>query len=386
VRVLVTFVGGLGHAEPVFPLARAARRAGHDVIVVCARPMVGAVARAGLDVEPLGATPDDDAPPAPPPTVSPLLPVDPAREDRDLRDRFAGPVATERARALLARCEELRPDVIVADEVDFGAFLAAERLGVPAVSVVVLAAGGFARTELLGPALRARREELGLAPVRPSDAPPVQVVAPVMPSFRDPAWPLPPGHLLLRPAVLDPHGGETSPAGRSSWRDARARVLVTLGTVFNLESGDLFQRLLAAVEPITEADVLVTVGPHLDPSSLGPTPAHVRIERFVPLRATLPGCDVVVSHGGSGSVVGALAHGVPLVVLAMGADQPHNARRVEALEVGRSLDPVSSSPADIGAAIEAVVADPGCRQRASALAAEATAMPTADDVVTALGW
>jgi UDP:flavonoid glycosyltransferase YjiC (YdhE family) len=382
VQLLVTFVGGLGHAEPVFPLARAARRAGHDVRVVCAPSMVAAVAAEGFDAEPLGPVQPDGAP-ARIESVSPLLPVDADREDRDLRDRFAGPMATARARSLVQRCEGRRPDVVVADEVDVGAFLAAELLGVPAVSVVVLAAGGFARAALLDPAVRARRQELALPPAAP---PPVSVVAPVMPSFRDPAWPLPDGHLLTRPAVLEQRDDERAPSGPPVWRGGHPRVLVTLGTVFNLESGDLFHRLLAAVEPMSDADVLVTVGRHLDPASLGPAPPHVRVERFVPQRRSLPGCDLVVSHGGSGSVVGALALGVPLVVLAMGADQPHNARRVEALGVGRSLDPVVSSPADISAAVEHVLGDPGYRRGAAALAAEAAALPTADDVVAALGW
>ncbi|MGH3451936.1 MAG: glycosyltransferase [Haloechinothrix sp.] len=41
----------------------------------------------------------------------------------------------------------------------------------------------------------------------------------------------------------------------------------------------------------------------------------------------LPRCDAAVSHGGSGSVMGALAHGLPQVLFPMGADQPQNAAR-----------------------------------------------------------
>lgn len=47
-----------------------------------------------------------------------------------------------------------------------------------------------------------------------------------------------------------------------------------------------------------------------------------RVERFIPQAQLLPQCDLVVSHGGSGSVIGALAHGPPSVLLPMGVDQP----------------------------------------------------------------
>ena len=55
---------------------------------------------------------------------------------------------------------------------------------------------------------------------------------------------------------------------------------------------------------------------------LGAQPAHVRAERFVPQSEELPHCDLVISHGGSGSVLGALAHGLPQLLLPLGADQP----------------------------------------------------------------
>ena len=53
-----------------------------------------------------------------------------------------------------------------------------------------------------------------------------------------------------------------------------------------------------------------------------------------------PALRLVVSHGGSGSVVGALAHGLPMVLLPLGADQPQNARRCAELGVARVLDAV----------------------------------------------
>jgi UDP:flavonoid glycosyltransferase YjiC (YdhE family) len=287
-----------------------------------------------------------------------------------------------RARALVELCRDDPPTVVVADEVDAGAQAAAELLGVPFVSVVVLAAGGFVRPEVVGDVLATSRAQLGLEPDPPA---PAAVVAPIPPTFRDPAWPLPAEARYVRPSVLEvlEVPDATDEPDEPVWGSGRPRVLVTLGTAFELESGDLFARLHAAVAPFVGGDVLMTVGRHPDPASLGPPLGHVRVERFVPQRRSLRGCDAVVTHGGSGTVVGALALGVPLVVLAMGADQPHNARRVEALGVGRALDPMTASSASIRAAIEDVLAS-GATARAAAIAGECAALPTADDVVARL--
>ena len=131
----------------------------------------------------------------------------------------------------------------------------------------------------------------------------------------------------------------------ADWLAALPRPVtyLTLGTIFNLESGDLFERVLAGLRGLP-GSVVVTVGRNLDPTSLGPQPANVHVHRFIPQSILLPHCDLVVSHAGSGSVVGALAHGLPMVLLPMGADQPLNAARAEALGVAELLDAVAATP------------------------------------------
>ena len=149
---------------------------------------------------------------------------------------------------------------------------------------------------------------------------------------------------------------------------------MTLGTVFAQESGDLFPRLIAAVRDLP-VDVLVTVGPAIDPAELGPQPAHVRVERSVPLADVLPRCAAVVTHGGSGTVVAALAAGVPCVVLPLGADQPWNADRVAALGAGLVLDATTATPTQVRAALTEVLTVPAFRRAAEALQAEVAALP-----------
>jgi len=79
-----------------------------------------------------------------------------------IREVFAGRTARERAARLLDVYDSWQPDVIVRDEVDFGAAVAADRLGIPHASIVVLAAGGLIRADLVAEPLDALRAEHGL--------------------------------------------------------------------------------------------------------------------------------------------------------------------------------------------------------------------------------
>jgi MGT family glycosyltransferase len=158
---------------------------------------------------------------------------------------------------------------------------------------------------------------------------------------------------------------------------------VTLGTTFNIGSGDLFERLLAGAAGV-DADVLVTVGQHIDPADFGAQPDNVRIERFVPQEQVLRQTDLVVSHGGSGSLMGALAHGLPSVLLPLGADQPHNAQRAAELGVARVLDAATASPDEIGRAVSEMLADDAAADEACQMAAEIDGLPGVEATVPLL--
>ena len=64
----------------------------------------------------------------------------------------------------------------------------------------------------------------------------------------------------------------------------------------------------------------------------------------------LPHADVLVTHAGLGSVVNALAHGVPMVALPLDREQPDNARALVRMGAGAALDP-DASAAEIAAAV-----------------------------------
>ncbi len=70
------------------------------------------------------------------------------------------------------------------------------------------------------------------------------------------------------------------------------------------------------------------------PAVLGPLPSGVHAERWVNQEQELPAADVVVCHGGSGTLYGALAAGVPVVAVPVFADRFENGRRVTAAGAG----------------------------------------------------
>jgi UDP:flavonoid glycosyltransferase YjiC (YdhE family) len=368
-RLLFTFAGGNGHFEPLIPIAQAAEVAGHRVAFAGQPAMIPSVEAAGFTGFTTAGGTMNKAP-----KREPLLALDADREDRALRDGYATRIARERASAILALCTEWKPDIIICDEIDFGSIVVAERLSLPYATVLVIAAGSFVRHRLVSEALNKLRAEHDL----PSDPDLTMlsrylVLSPFPPSFRDPAFPLPAGAYTIRPHMLDYGQNEPLPS-RVTFPNDEPTVYFTLGTVFNLESGDLFNRVLAGLRDMP-INIIATVGREIDPDEFGPQPANIHIERFIPQSLILPQCSAVVSHGGSGSVIGALAHGLPSVLIPMGADQPLNASRCADLGVARVLDAVEAKPANIGEAVSAVLNDPTYRRAAERLRDEMAALP-----------
>ena len=369
-RILATFVGGWGHAEPLLAIANLATRRGHEVTFAGQASVVDRLGNLGFATVAVG-------PETVGPTRLPLVAVDREHELRVIKNHFAGTFADQRAHELGVVIERHRPDVVVGDEGDFGAMIAAELHPVPRLSVSVIAAGLLTGPHVVGEPLRRLRHSHGLpmittAAMLDGDG----VIVPVPPSFRNPDADLPSTACLVRPPILDSvailDSVGTSPP--QNGRSRRRLVYVTLGTIFNVESGDLFARFIAAAGNL-DADVVISVGPYIDPAELGPVPRHIRIESYVDHAELLPRCDAVVCHGGSGTTISALALGVPLVLVPMGADQPDNADRCAALGVGLQLDALTATPSELAAAIGAVLADTRYRERAGELATECRSLP-----------
>ncbi len=207
-------------------------------------------------------------------------------------------------------------------------------------------------------------------------------------------------HALINPAPpsLRPTDGIEAPtisirsiaynesnAGVPTWLNAsrtRPRVYLTLGTVA-FGAVEVISRAIAEIAPL-DVDILVTVGPEGDPTALGEVPSNVHVERFVAQSAVLPMVDLIVQHGGTGTVLGALAAGLPQLVLPQGADQFLNAEILTAAGVAKALQNDAQRPGAITEAVQALIGDSPERQAAARIRDEIAAMPSPAEVVPAL--
>lgn len=90
---------------------------------------------------------------------------------------------------------------------------------------------------------------------------------------------------------------------------------------------------------------------------------------FLPYRAVLSRADLCITHGGSNTVLDALACGVPLVVRPVAFDQPGNLARIVHHGLGERMAPLSR-PDLLTAQVQRMLSDVGCKHRAGGMAAE----------------
>jgi len=174
-------------------------------------------------------------------------------------------------------------------------------------------------------------------------------------------------------------------------------VYVTFGTVLGHMSiaASVYRTALRAIEGLG-VRVLLTVGRRFDRSALGPIPANVRVEAWVDQAGVFDQADLVVCHGGSGTVFGALAAGVPLVVVPLFADQFENGRRIVAAGAGSIVEaqgPTVGSPRPVigtddaprvAAAVTSMLGTSSYGRSARRIAAEMAAVRTADEILDTL--
>jgi UDP:flavonoid glycosyltransferase YjiC (YdhE family) len=379
-RVLFTTQPESGHWHPLVPLARALDAARHEVAFATTPAGCAAIATTGIRCVPVGSD-------------------EPAQDVADRRARLAALAPEDRApvfwsevfpriRAerilpdLLTVVRSWRPSVMVRDFLEFAGCVAAEREGLPHAAVQVAAWRPRLHSLLVAP-LDCLRQSVGLS-ADPDLAMPYRylllVTAP--PSYRDPASSLPPTARSLRPVVFDRSGNERLPAWVEEHPPGRPTVYATMGTVNNQVPG-ILEAILAGLreEPIT---LIMTTGRDRVPAAFGPQPANVHLERYVPQSLLFPSCDLVVTHGGTGTVMAALGHGLPMVILPVAADQPDNARRCVDLGLAEAVTSDKRTPETIRAATRKVLAEPRYRENAGRLRDEIQAMPGPDQAVALL--
>lgn len=366
-RVLFTSTPAYGHFHPLIPFARALQEVGHEVAVATPGTLAAAVAHAGFRHVPAG----DGRPSA---AAFPQLRDwrGPERLAFMLREFNIGMRAAALVPDVLALAATWPPDLIVREEREFGGGVAAEALGLPHATVAVHLDGDPVPLRHFVAPLDALRAAHGLPPdpgLAMLDR--YLTLRPLPLGFRDPVRPVAPTTHHLRPLL----GDRSGPEGLPPWvhdLPGRPVVYVGLGTAFNEPA--IFRAFLAGLrdEALT---LVVTVGRDQDPADYGPQPGHVHIERYIPLSLLLGHCDLAVTNGGSGTLTAAFAHGLPVVVVPVTADQPQNAARCAELGLGRVVPPADLTPETARQAVLAVLGDPAYRVAAERMRAEIEALP-----------
>jgi UDP:flavonoid glycosyltransferase YjiC (YdhE family) len=373
-RLLFTTTRGLGHAMSLLPFARAARDAGHEVLLAGPGPTEAVAAGAGLAHAEL-ASPDEEPLAAARRRVAQLDGVEKVRAA--IGDLFVTTYGGAALPSTLALVERWRPDVIVHETAEASAPIAGElwRVPIARVSVALATRSEAWWLRLAAPALDGLRARVGL----PGD-PGAERLS------RTP--------LLTRaPSALDVGEGDPAPDVRRFrheddgdaaalgdwwpfWAADAPLVPISFGTVIPTDGHypDVYRDAIDAVAELA-VRILVTVGRDADPAELGALPPNVRVERWVPIPAVLHAAAVLVTHGGTSTTLAALAAGVPMALLPISADQPRNARLVAGLGAGIALESGPPDAARLGDAVRTLLDEHRYRRVAQHLAAEMRELP-----------
>jgi UDP:flavonoid glycosyltransferase YjiC (YdhE family) len=182
----------------------------------------------------------------------------------------------------------------------------------------------------------------------------------------------------IRPPLVESRQDETPPWLALLGRN-RPLVYVTMGTVFNRDP-KLFQSLVDGLASC-DVDALITIGKKrpggVTANQLGDLPDGVRVEEYVDQSLVLPKAAAVIGHGGYGTTMGALTHGLPIVCIPQAALDNHaNANRVVRLGAGVIIEDASAEA--IAAGVSEVLANTSIASAASRAAASIATLPSAD--------
>lgn len=400
-RILFAMWDGGGTVPPELAVVRALVARGHEVRVIADAVLADDVRATGATHLPWTTAPQRRSHTLEDDFIRDWEVHNPLAAFARVRDRFfCGPAALF-AGDVQAALRADRADVVVSSQMLFGAQIGAEAAGVPVVMTCAnvysipgmgqpLFGTGMTPARTLGGRIRDRaigtvverlfdsgrgtinelRTSLGLEPLRHTMD---QMRRQETLLLIDEAFDFPgtfPANVRYAGAQLDdPSWTETwtPPAG-----DAPL-VLVAMSSSYQAQDAAL-RRVTAALGTLPVRGV-VTTGPAVDPSTIEP-PENVQVVRSAPHAEVLRHASAVVTHGGHGTVVKALAAGLPLLILPMGRDQGDNAARVTARGAGLRLKTGASSRA-IAATLQRLLSDERFRTAADGLGAHirATAGP-----------
>jgi UDP:flavonoid glycosyltransferase YjiC (YdhE family) len=294
-------------------------------------------------------------------------------------------------------------DLIVTHPIAFAAQIAAEKTGLPWVSIVTAPATFFSRFDpsviapyiflvklrRLGPAVNGLILMLGravtkrwMAPVTrfrisqglsPGQNPvfegqhsPQCVLAIFSRVLAKPQPDWPPQTRITGFPFYDQaeHGQGLDPDLERFLEGGPPPVVFTLGSAAVFQAGNFYPESLAAVRMLGCRAVLLAGNNEFR----GPLPAGTAVFPYVPFSKIFPRASVVVHSAGIGTCGQALAAGRPLLAMPFGFDQPDNAARLERLGVARVISPRKYAARRVAAELDRLRSDPAYASRAAEVA------------------
>lgn len=385
-KILILPLPAYGHVNPTLPMARELVERGEEVIYCLPDAFQPAIASTGATLlsSPLANLQGFRRPPLSGPVPLYWLPLDGALASFQLLP------------PLLKRVQVAQPDVLIYDAWCLWGRLLARLLHLPAVRFNTT----FVLNEQLGPTFSAILAEASHMFVTPQtwapwtggagpltyqraiehlcatyQLPPITLtnffdhaealnLVPIPPTFQPGIETFDERFQFIGPAMGARHEEADFPPGLHK---TRPLLYISLGTIDASDwTREFFTRCFTAFgtgERTTRThtgeqpwQVLLSTGP-TDPVSLGPPPTNVLVHRSVPQLKVLAQTSVFLTHGGMNSVMEALAHGVPLVMVPQSPEEALTAARVEELGLGILLQRTDVTAARLREAVTRLAND-----------------------------
>jgi UDP:flavonoid glycosyltransferase YjiC (YdhE family) len=336
--VFVTWDGG-GNRMPTIAIARALLQRGHEVRVLGHDSQAAAYRAAGLRFTPYASAPGFALDPRPAGMLRLFT-------DRGLADDTLSQLAADPADLVVVDCM-LFAVLDVLDRME-------QRFAVLEHTMHGFLAPGFrALGALVWPrGLRVGRPRTHAVPIVVASVP--GLTAPFPPQ---PALSASPGAVVYAGAMT---------RAQADAAPTEPTVVVSLSTFRFADLAETWRRVLEAVDGM-DARVVATLGPAMSPREIA-APPGVEVHEWMPHDQLLARASLLVGHGGHGTTLAALAHGVPVLALPLDAtsDQPRMGRAVARAGVGVTMSR-RAEPAEIRRAIGTALGDRAMRDRARRL-------------------
>jgi UDP:flavonoid glycosyltransferase YjiC (YdhE family) len=203
------------------------------------------------------------------------------------------------------------------------------------------------------------------------------------PSFEYPRAAMPESVRFVGAMLPPPTTQFEKPEWWGELKSGRPVVVVTQGTVANMDLGQLMGPALAGLATEDMLVIAATGGPSVD-SVPGPKPKNARIVDFVPFDKLLPYASVLVTNGGFGAINHALSLGIPVIGAGKTEDKGEITARVEWAGVGVNLNTSMPSPMMVRDAVRRTLNDPAIYVNVRAMQAEYARYDALGSVLTAL--